>query len=138
MARCNDCNRFVSYGDIEAEIESELVDNNAVVAEIRITLTCADCGSALKEAQLEFEQDINHECKGEESEYERYEILSSDATGNERRQTTGKGDKPVPYRYQKQFYGADVSFEVRCNWCGEDIPVAGVVEEQASAFEEMY
>lgn len=137
MARCNDCNKFVSYGDIQAEIVSEQVDNDTVTVEVRIALPCADCGAELKETTLTFEQEIDHTCEAEPGEGEQYEITGSSADGTDRRQTIDKQGKPITnYRYQKQFYGASVAVEVQCNWCSETFDVSGDVEEQASAFDE--
>lgn len=139
MARCTDCNKFVSYGDIQTEIVDERVDGDMVIIEVRIVLTCADCGAELKEATLEFEQEIDHECASAETDEERYEITASSADATDRRQTKDRHGKPIKNpRYAKQFYGASVAVGVKCRWCGETFDVSGDVEEQASAFEELY
>lgn len=137
MARCNDCNKFVSYGDPEIEISSEQVDEDLLTAEIRIALTCAECSAEIKEAVLDFEQDIDHECEEKEIDEPRYEVLSSSAEGNSRMETTGKNGKPIKARYARTYYGADLTFDVQCAWCDETFTVGGDVEEQASGFEEL-
>jgi len=139
MARCADCNKFVSYGDIQTEIVSEQADDDLLTIEVRIALTCADCGAEVKETTLEFSEEINHDCEAEPGEGDQFEITASSADATERRQDKDRHGKPIKSsRYAKQFYGASVAAEVKCNWCGETFDVSGDVEEQASAFEEMY
>lgn len=138
MARCNDCNKFVSYGDIEAEIVGEQVDEDVLTAEVTITLTCAECGSGLKEVTTDFEHSIDHTCEGAEVEGDVFEIVSSDASGTDRLEDKDKKGKPIKnHRYMRTFYGADLTFEVQCNRCKETFEIVGNVEEQASGFMEL-
>lgn len=56
--RCNDCNRFVSF---DASTEPELNDvsfdsaSMTFVADVRVVLTCQECGAELKAADLSVE-----------------------------------------------------------------------------------
>lgn len=137
MARCNDCNKFVSYGEPEIEVMDEHAEENALTANVRIALTCAECSGELKEADLDLSVEFEHECE-EPKEGEQYEVEAWEAISSERRQTTdAKGKLIKNYRYQKSFYGADITFTVRCLWCDEVIIFDGAVEEQASGFMEI-
>lgn len=129
--RCPDCSKFVSFDQQEPEIEADL-DGETVTGTVRLVLACAECGGELKEANLDFEADVDHECGNEE-----YEITDTSGDVNDRYETTDKNGKPISPRYQKHYYGADISITVHCSGCDEDIAVSALVEEQASGFDEL-
>jgi len=58
MARCPDCNKFVSYDDGDVDVQSEDVESGEVRVEVRIVKTCAECGTELKEANFDLESDF--------------------------------------------------------------------------------
>jgi hypothetical protein len=58
MARCGDCNKFVSFEESEPEAEDPEVGAGAVTCSVRIVNACADCGAGLKEATLEMEAEF--------------------------------------------------------------------------------
>jgi hypothetical protein len=70
--RCPDCNKFVSYGEAEVEVSAEELNEDAVSAEVRVMLPCAECGTELKEANLTAEEDLDHACAPEDSEKRHY------------------------------------------------------------------
>lgn len=144
--RCPDCNKFVSFDEPQVEEDSIDVDGVEVTGSVRVVLPCAECGTELKEATLDFELLIEHECAddstvlddwvGDDDELE-YEIVSEDYTGCDRYQDTdSKGKKITNSRYMKHFYGAEVSITVKCLRCGEEIELTETVDEQASCFDE--
>lgn len=60
--RCNSCNKFVSYDepqvttqDIEVATDT---DTFTVSGSVEVRLICAECGTDLKTAELEFEHEV--------------------------------------------------------------------------------
>lgn len=125
--RCPDCNRFVSFEQQDPEIDVE-VNGTQVEGSVRLVLSCAECGGELKEANIDFTEDIEHTCKSEGDDAD-YVLL--DAGGEVTDRFEGKG------RYARHFYGADITVGVRCEDCKKEFSVEFSVEEQASAFEEL-
>lgn len=147
MARCPDCNRFVSYGDGEVSVESvEIDDDLLITGTVRIALTCGECGTELKEANLDFDHQIDHKCPVGVPDGALIEIDDQpDADFTDRIETTRtvtKKDgttveKPLPSRAQRTFYGAEISGVCKCNGCAETFEWSVTVEESASAFDEL-
>lgn len=46
-------------------------------------------------------------------------------------------EKPVPFRYQKHYFGASISGTATCNRCREAIEIADSQDEQSSSFEDL-
>jgi hypothetical protein len=141
VIRCPDCNKFVSFDQQEPEIEAE-IDDTQVTGSVRLVLACAECGGELKEANIDFQEDIDHECEAKPKEdEEQFTLENESGESSDRYQATMVNKKgkviPIKPRYQKHFYGADLSFEVKCNCCGKTITVTSSVEEQASGFDEL-
>lgn len=155
MARCNDCNKFVSYeGDEEPEddqeFEAEQIDDGLVkvTGSMARLLNCGECGSELKRATIEFEEEIPFEhdagCptflddedeKHEDPDFE----VEAEMYANERSQTHDRHGKPIKnYRYRRTFYGIEGTATITCTHCQATAEVELTGEEQASAFEETY
>ena len=149
--RCPDCNKFVSYDEPQTEVQSVEIDGDSVRANVSVQLNCQECGNTLKDAEIEAEEVINHECKpdGEREEGatpdadfkegdEQYEIENDgDAEGTNRTETKDRHGKPIKSsRYMKSFYGFTLKTELKCLKCGETFSVSLEGEEQASAFNE--
>ena len=139
MARCPDCNKFVSFEEQDPEVNDLEVDEGGhVTANVRIVNACGDCGTELTEANLDLETDVKipkgHTGEGHELEVEE--------DGAERTSRSGNFKKgvfvPGGGRYAKTFYGAQVSFSVTCE-CGKLEAVTGELEgdEQASGMESL-
>jgi hypothetical protein len=137
--RCPDCNKFVAFDEADPEVDSlEISEDGAVTVGIRIVNTCADCGTELKEAMFELEEEAaipdGHLDEGHE--------LMIQECGSERTQRSGYIKKgvfvPAGGRYAKTFYGASVDYEITCS-CGEMEPVQGTLMDdvQASSMDEM-
>jgi hypothetical protein len=139
--RCPDCNKFVSFDYPEPEIMSEDISGDEYTAEVRVVLACADCGTELKDTELTVTIDVagEHDCENadDDGSDHGYSIDNSSAEFSERRATTDAKGKPSKPRYQKQYYGAELTVELTCAACGESITVNGSADEQASGFNEL-
>lgn len=162
--RCPSCSKFVSYAEPEVEVNdySYEADDDQVTAEVQVTLNCQECGETLKEATLEAQGTVEHECDlGKVVKHllsqnqddpakvgtddvdaavadRVFDVGDCTAESLERMQDTdSKGKKITSARYQKQYYGATVTWTVICGACQEQFDVEAQVEEQASAFEEV-
>jgi phage FluMu protein Com len=140
--RCPECNKFVSYEDPpEAEEQSTEIgfddegNEGKVEGLIRIVLRCADCSTELRDADIDYEQTFEHECKGEEVGDWSAEFDSAEGFSR-LEDTDSRGKKIRSVRYMKTFYGADVSISAVCPKCGETVQIDVRVEEQASSFNE--
>lgn len=156
MARCPDCNKFVSYDEPQVEEQGMDVFGEEIQGEIMVTLMCADCGTELKSLSFEVSEYINHECvvteeteetgevedededEGEDEELEPYELESSDNwESTDRYEDKDKNGKTIKNpRYMKHYYGFKGVIEVSCTMCKETFDVEISMEEQASAYEE--
>ncbi|MCJ7747898.1 MAG: hypothetical protein MUP27_09145 [Desulfobacterales bacterium] len=143
--RCPNCEKMVSYGDPEMEVQSEDVDESGnVEATVRLALTCADCGEELKDNEFELSTQVEHECSKEklkevkeEDQGEGFELeLDEPESTEDYKPKTNKQGKPVPMRYQKHFFGVKLTGKVTCNKCKEEIPIEMEDECQASGFNE--
>ena len=141
--RCPDCNKFVSF-DTETDPElSEAVDADGIVmVETRIVNPCAECGTELTSAEFSVEINLAKEvdthrescakCKASDEDLS----VTVEGSRNDRRQTHDRNGKPIRNsRYQKQFYGAEVTAEIEMP-CGETFSGSSTEEVQASSMEE--
>lgn len=137
--RCPDCNKFVSFEENDAEVDSLDVSSDGVVtATARIVNACGDCGQELKEATLDLEADHSSECGDHNGEGH---DLSVEENGSERTSRSGyfkKGEfVPASGRYAKTLYGVEVGYKIEC-LCGE-LEIEGSMsdEVQASGMDEL-
>lgn len=136
--RCPDCNKFVSFEEVDPEVNDlEVNEDGYVTCNVRIVNACAECGNELKEAVFDIEQEnacAEHRGKGHE--------LSIEDTGAERTSRSGyfKKGKFVPAygRYAKTLYGVQVGYAIKCS-CSDDWTVEGTLEDeiQASGMDEL-
>jgi hypothetical protein len=140
--RCPDCNKFVSLEMSDPEIDGELAvdEDGHVTGEVHITRTCADCCTALKEAQLSLEGDVtgvastdlgahlaaHQEAADNKKELEWWE-LSVENDGVDPIEETGG-------RFKKSYFGATVSFTIKCS-CSAGFAVSGTMEGKIAAGE---
>lgn len=166
MARCNDCNKFVSYdAEIEPEEEESLSvsgdkDGYAVEGSFRRVLGCAECGAELRAATIELSEDVDlieppePSKGGEESEDEgedKKPISEEDAENPLfcKKSRDGSHDFEVEDydveptvraegrgRGMRTFYGVKVVARLCCSKCGATAEVTLSGSEQASNFEE--
>lgn len=65
--RCPDCNKFVSYDEsAEPEVNDLQISEGNVTGQVRVLLTCAECGTELKEANFDIDVSVelpeHHTC----------------------------------------------------------------------------
>ena len=135
--RCPDCNKFVGFEQAEPELEVAL-DGKTISGSVRLVLLCAECSQELMDAELDVDIDVDHSCeKGKDKEPD-LELDGESADNTDRYEDKDRHGRPIKsMRYQKHFYGADLTFDVTCNHCGETFTVEDSVEEQASGFNEL-
>ena len=134
--RCSSCNKFVPNGDPEATVEDSDVNGTSLTGSIRIVIPCGECGTEMKDAQLDFDIEIEHECKKPKDDPE-FELEGDvEVEAGDRYETTGKNGKALKPRYQKHFYTAEIQATVKCCSCNEFIEITDTLEEQASGFNE--
>ncbi len=125
--RCPDCNRFVAYNQDDPEVELE-VTSEGVTGDVRIVLTCEQCGTELKESTFEVSTDddlTGHE--GDEHELD----VEADAEPTTRTEGHGRGTKT--------FYGYHMTYKVTCS-CTPGQPVLSEEwgdDVQASSMDEL-
>lgn len=118
--RCPDCNKFVSQelGDPENQ-NLEVSPAGHVSAEVRVFVTCADCGTELKETTLSLEKDCSEQLKGHlegdpgthELEIEEEQLESLD----DYKRVDRRGKPIKNARYQTHLYGARLEFKITCS-----------------------
>ncbi len=151
--RCPDCNKFVSMEVSDPEVDTLEVDTDGTVnITVRIVRTCAECGTELKEATLEFstqdytqivedhikefhperpkvpegEGEVEVEApEGEEKVYADEVELDISEEGVEALEET---EKRVSY------FGAEVQFCIKCESCNKDI-TDGAAHDRVAASE---
>lgn len=137
MARCPECNKFTSYDDPQVEVTDENFDpvTNVASGSVHVTLPCSECGTDLKEAELDWEIDFSgkHECKGKETEEASIEV---EAEGSYRVNYTGRKGKPCKAP-QNHYYGAEVTVVLTCGKCGDTVEEKYTAEDEASGFEDL-
>lgn len=94
---------------------------------------CKHCG-----AEVTNETADEHMCDGLPAC--EFESLGFDGEGDSRQEMTytDRKGKVKKLRFPRTFYGASLSGMVKCLRCGEQIELTESVEEQASAFNELY
>jgi peptide subunit release factor 1 (eRF1) len=130
--RCPDCNKFAAFEEADPEVEDIGVEQSAVTAHVRITNNCADCSLELKEATLEMDSDVIEELSQHE-EQEGHTLTVEEDESERTMRVEGKG------RGAKTFYGARLTYTVKCEKEGCDFEHSGELTDdvQASAMEEV-
>lgn len=129
--RCPDCGKFVANDEQEPEVGDIDISDGSVEVDVRIVNACADCGTELTEATLQLSDDITgpaseHKCK--KIEKGEAPTFSAEETGSERTvRTEGKG------RGMKTFYGAEVSYDVKCDLCDEVVHQSKMSDDVAAS-----
>lgn len=166
MANCPGCNKFASLNtDNEPEFSTSLetqadpTNGNKPYADlsgtIRIVLTSECCGDEMREANfdvtvdgIELEKHQDCACEGD-SWWEEAEVVEESGEMTDRQESSKpvtykrgplKGQtvqKPIPYRFQRRFYGVEATFSVHCP-CGKEIGTATFQDEvQASGMDDL-
>lgn len=116
--------------DAESGLDTATDVRLYVTGTVRICLTSECCGDEMKESTFDVEEELElNRADGCTCDFADCEISTSESLSDrsESEKVTiakrgpNKGKevrKPIPYRYQKRFYGADVTIEVSCS-CGK-------------------
>ncbi|MBU1457050.1 MAG: hypothetical protein KKD01_20235, partial [Proteobacteria bacterium] len=103
--RCPDCNKFVGM-DVDNEPEGngfDIDDEGVLTDSVRIVNVCADCGTELKEANVDLEIDLSAEVAAHRAachvEGDDHELEVTDETLERTERSEGKG------RGTRTFYG---------------------------------
>lgn len=143
MARCPDCNKFVSYDtDQDPEVEGEDASGTTFTATVRRVLPCGDCGTELKEYTFDVDHDFadaldeaHEKCSRADEEYE-WEVTGCIAsTADGVRDTDRKGRKIRSARYMTTLYGFELEVDLKCQRCQHEIAFPVKDEIEASCFE---
>lgn len=133
MARCNDCNKFVSYNtDVDPEVTNEQMtvhsDSVDYDVDIRIVNECAECGTEMKDAELNFSGSFDIDPKDHDDSDE-WTMDVENVNRTER--TEGKN------RGTKTFYGAEADLVLRDSK-GNELESVHINEyEQASGMNDL-
>jgi len=129
--RCPDCNKFASMEFAEPEVETlEIDDDGHISCTVRLTRTCAECGTELKEGTLEFTnedhvktvEDHIEECHPErpkdEADVEEGKVYADEVC----LEISEDGVDPIEEGTRKKMsFGAEVSFTITCDGCKKDL-----------------
>jgi hypothetical protein len=136
--RCPGCNKFVSYEEVDPEVDLSLDwsgDTPTISGSVRIVNACEDCGEELKEATFDIYVDAKVGANEESFKAHKEHELSVEPGEVERTcRSEGKG------RGAKTFYGASVEIVVTCMTCVGSPTVTTVTwadEVQASSMDEL-
>ena len=110
--RCNDCNKFVSFDDsTEPEAEIEIDEDGQISGTVRIVLTCAECGTELKESNFDVSEeadieDGHGEKRGaiEETADGRWMVLYDGIQAGGQRDLSGSGDLTFATKEEAEKY----------------------------------
>jgi DNA-directed RNA polymerase alpha subunit len=146
--RCEQCSKFVSFDEPQAEVENEdfeaeIADGKLIIkvsTGVRLTLVCAECGSELKETTFDIEMETEHVCDKLPKETPADGIDeegSIEVEANDRYISTNSKGKPISARYQKHMYGVHVVVSCTCPYCSAPITFEQSDEIQASGMDEL-
>jgi hypothetical protein len=138
--RCPDCNKFASMdSDSDPEITLDVDDRGVVTGSVHIDNNCGDCGTTLKTADIDVEEDFSDVIEGHieevtkngehEATEEGYELTVEFENEERAVRTEGKG------RGARTYYGAQFTIKLHCS-CGAEWSRDVTAEVQASAMEE--
>lgn len=130
MARCPDCNKFVSYDEQEPDVNIDVVPNAdhtslVISGTVTVTLPCAECGTELKTYEFEVEKEVDVEGLTDESSID----FNDDASFTSRSEGKGRGTRT--------FYGYELNIDITVDEKSLDT-VHLSDDAQASSFEECY
>jgi hypothetical protein len=131
MARCNDCNKFVSYDEPELEIEETDDDSHTLTVTAAIRLGCADCSTELKSGVIELTADLEDVKPPEDA--------TSDWAPCEEgeHEWDGRDDLEIEsVETKKRMYGAKVHGRLTCERCQATVDVEVTNEIGAGELED--
>jgi hypothetical protein len=137
--RCPDCNKFVPFEDSDPEVELDVEldgDVARVTGTVRMVRCCAECGTELKEANFDVDEEVplpttdpaGHELPTETDSVPHTHDLSIEETTE--LYESGGG------RYKKNMVGYDMDFTITCS-CGLSVEGHAHDELAANQWDEM-
>jgi len=135
MARCEDCNKFVSFDEPQAEVESDDIISGEVCIDVRVVLPCAECSTEIKETTLVYEETVECPTCGQDH-LDELSIEDANATGQEIYEDAFSPKTGKKLKHQTKYYGAEVTFMLCCERCGESEEHTGYVKELPSSFDD--
>lgn len=110
MARCPDCNKFVSFEMGEPEVDDPIVDGTSVTIEVRLTRCCVECGTELQEATITLEDELPSD------ELEAHQKLVTGVEDGEEMHEHDLEGVVEDYGATEEGKGKKVRYGVRVNW----------------------
>ncbi len=143
MPRCSACNMFCAtelQEPTEDGIEWLARDGEiGIGGSIELSLMSECCGMEVATASLDVEDmsiELEHakDCKDDDAVDVGFEVSETD-----RYETKDRHGKPITNpRYRRHYYGVEITATATCSSCHAEATVTETLEEQASAFEEIY
>jgi hypothetical protein len=123
--------------EVEGELEFDLT-TQTVTGTVQITRTCAECGTTLKEAQLEMESELTGDAaKLLEAHLQTHGEYAKAHDGTEMGEFEVNEDSVDSIeesggRYKKSYFGATIHYTITCS-CDKNFSVSGSMEDKVSA-----
>jgi ribosomal protein S27E len=136
--RCDGCEgKFGALGDPEVEIESEESNEEILSVDVRLDVSCANCGNEFMQgfANVETTVDVDtHDetCKvtAEDgtvvtfaSDRDRFDALIK--AEREFDITNAEAEATFEEEKRRRFYAITVRFDVKCSTCGDEFKLTG-------------
>jgi len=137
MARCNSCNKFVSYdSEQEPDVRVDVDETGYVDGSVTISNACAECGQEMTSCEFSVEADFSEDTKEHKGAGHDLSV-ELDASRTDRFENkTRTGKKIRNSRYMKHMYGAEGEITVSCT-CGSEWRKPWSDEVQSSGMDEV-
>lgn len=144
--RCNSCNKFVSYGDPEVEVDETSFNSEEMTVDVTVKLQCAECSEDLKTATETItvgpgEGGSKHECNAKDHADHIGADVDLEAAEDDQEQfelSSAEGTCEIDSIGSRTVYFLELTAQLKCNRCGEDdIEVIGSSNLRPYEFEEV-
>lgn len=143
--RCPDCSKFVSLNQEEPEENSafEIDAEGEITGELRAVLTCAECGTEMKDTTFDFSETPDEIAEHLDEATKR--AFDADSVEPEVHELTVNGaaydsterySDNKYYRARRHYYGVRAEISVECS-CGESWTITLEEDQQASSFDDL-
>lgn len=129
--KCPDCNKFASYDEPEAEINSSEISDGEVSVEGTVTLRSACCNYDLKEWNFTLTLSVDTKHKHPKGSVRELEVECDEVNASDYYDSPGR-----PMRYRRHIYVVEADAKVKCS-CGFEVGVQLRDEQGASGFDEL-
>ena len=129
--RCPDCNKFVGFEHCLELQECSIHKGSNLSVQVLFQLNCQECGTTLKDCDLETQNEFAHECLPEDKRTAGFiPDLESDHF-----EIDDDGD-PESTEPSRKRLGFILDTSVKCNRCGEVFTVTTEEDEDRGSFNE--